>query len=82
MYIVKTTLTRDEKTLFHAFSNKPQIKKFLINNRGNVKNVKVYKVDIVREEDLKEIYGCREMFVYRSWLKCKNSIQYEALMFS
>ena len=33
-----------------------QIKKFLINNRGNVKNVKVYKVDIVREEDLKEIF--------------------------
>lgn len=56
MYIVKTTLTRNEQTLFHAFSNKPQIKKFLINNRGNVKNVKVYKVDIVREEDLKEIF--------------------------
>ena len=51
MYIVKTTLTRNEQTLFYAFSNKPQI-----NNRGNVKQVKVYKVDIVREEDLKEIF--------------------------
>ena len=56
MYIVKTTLTRNEQALFYAFTNKPQIKKFLINNRGNVKNVKVYKVDIVREEDLKEIF--------------------------
>ena len=56
MYIVKTTLTRNEQDLFYAFTNKPQIKKFLINNRGNVKNVKVYKVEIVREEDLKEIF--------------------------
>ena len=57
MYIVKTTLTRNEQTLFYAFTNKPQIKKFLINNRGNVKQVKVYKVNIVREEDLKEIFS-------------------------
>lgn len=56
MYIVKTTLTKNERTLLYAFSNKPQIKKFLINNRGNIKQVKVYMVDIVREEDLKEIF--------------------------
>ena len=56
MYIVKMTLTRNEQTLFYDFTNKPQIKKFLINNRGNVKQVKVYRVNIVREEDLKEIF--------------------------